>query len=81
MAVELSEGAAITVAEQILRESDSRGFAWAPWIDPRYGVMNGIVKPILTHLSPISEPPPIVHDAPQAGREDFQAILRRSRPD
>ena len=80
MAIEFDASEAIREAEEILAESDTRGFAWAPWVDVRrYGVLNGLVKPILTHLSPISMPPPITYDAPQAGREDFRS-LRRNQP-
>lgn len=81
MAIEMDPASAVAAAEKIIAESDTRGYAWAPWIDLRYGVKNGLVIPILTHLSPIAPPPPIVPHAPEAGRADFQAILRRSRPD
>lgn len=82
MAVEIDKDAVVAAAEEILRESDTRGFAWAPWIDiKRYGIKNGLIMPLLDHIGPISHLPPIVPDAPEAGREDFQAVLRRSRPD
>lgn len=79
MAVEMNSEDVIRAAEQILNKSASRGFAWAPGgLDLRYGIGKGVIIPLLTNLSPRSVPPPIVENASDAGREDFQAVLKRS---
>lgn len=78
MTPEISSGAeAVAEAERIIREDATKGFAWSPigFDVRRYGIVNGFIKPALAgaHL------PPIVYNAPEAGREDWRAIKAHRR--
>ena len=74
MAPELDVPGVLAEADRILRDG-SKGFAWAPWIDRRYGFLNGVIKPMLT----VCLRPPVVENAPFQGRKDWKALERHRR--